>query len=186
MLAFKGRGKAKFVQASGEGVHATLNQLYKKGDKDKVDDQCAEFWYTSAIPFNVIKNPAFVKICDMVARYGVGYKPLSYHDIREKLLKIAVEKTDVMLQEFRDEWKKTDCSIMYDGWTNKKRRSICNFLVNNPKGTVLLYSLDTSNISKIDDKVLMMLDDVVNFVGEENVVQVITDNAANYKASRDC
>ncbi|RZB42743.1 hypothetical protein D0Y65_053358 [Glycine soja] len=156
MLAFKGRGKVKFVQASGgEGVQATLDQLYKKGDKDKVDDQCAEFWYTSAIPFNVIKNPAFAKFCDMVGRYGVGYKPPSYHDIREKLLKRAVAKTDVMLQEFR----------------------------NDPKGTVFLYSLDTSDISKTADKVLKMLDDVVDFVGEENVVQVITDNAANYKAA---
>ncbi|KAL5161820.1 hypothetical protein HKD37_07G019042 [Glycine soja] len=186
MLAFKGRGKSKFVQASGgEGVQATLNQLYKKGDKDKVDDQCAEFWYTSAIPFNVIKNPAFAKFCDMVGRYGVGYKPPSYHDIREKLLKRAVAKTDVMLQEFRDEWKKTGCSIMSDGWTDKKRRSICNFLVNSPKGTVFLYSLDTSDISKTTDKVLKMLDDVVDFVGEENVVQVITDNAANYKAAEE-
>ncbi|KAH1148002.1 hypothetical protein GYH30_042913 [Glycine max] len=183
MLAFKGRGKAKFVQASGgEGVQATLNKLYKKGDKDKVDDQCAEFWYTSAIPFNVIKNPAFAKFCDMVGRYGVGYKPPSYHDIREKLLKRAMAKTDVMLQEFRDEWKKIGCSIMSDGWTDKKRRSICNFLLNRPKGTVFLYLLDTSDISKTADKVLKMLDDVVDFVGEENVVQVITDNAANYKA----
>ena len=82
MLAFKGRAKAKFVKASGEGVQATLNQLYKKGDKDKVNDQCVEFWYTSAIPFNVIKNPAFAKFCDMVGRYGVGYKSPSYHDIR--------------------------------------------------------------------------------------------------------
>ena len=32
MFTFKGRGKAKFVQASGEGVQATLNQLYKKGE----------------------------------------------------------------------------------------------------------------------------------------------------------
>ena len=56
----------------------------------------------------------------MVGRYGVGYKPPSYHDIREKLLKRAVAKTDVMLQEFRDEWKKTGCSIMSDGWTDKK------------------------------------------------------------------
>ncbi|KAH1198308.1 hypothetical protein GmHk_18G051916 [Glycine max] len=184
MLALKGRGKAKVVQASGEGVQATLNQLYKKGDKDKVDDQCAEFWYTSAIPFNVIKNPAFAKFCDMVGRYGIGYKPSSYHDIKEKLLKRAVEKTDVMLQEFRDEWKKTGCSIMSDGWTDKKRRSICNFLVNSPKETIFLYSLDTSDISKIANKVLKMLDDVVDFVGEENVVRVITDNAANYKAAR--
>ncbi|KAH1213767.1 hypothetical protein GmHk_14G041657 [Glycine max] len=186
MLALKGRGKAKFVQASGEGVQATLNQLYKKGDKDKVDDdKYAEFWYTSAILFNVIKNPAFAKFCDMVARYGVGYKPPSYHDIRAKLLKRAVEKTDVMLQEFRDEWKKTGCSIMSDGWIDKKRRSICNFLVNSPKGTVFLYSLDTSDISKMTDKVLKMMDNVVNFVGEKNVVQVITNNAVNYKAARE-
>jgi len=30
-----------------------------------------------------------------------------------------------------------------------------------------------------------MLDDVVEFVGEENVVQVVTDNAANFKAAGD-
>jgi len=84
-----------------------------------------------------------------------------------------------MLQEFRDEWKRTGCTIMFDGWTDKNRRSICNFLVNSPKWIVFLYSLDTSYISKIVDK---LLDDVVNFVGEENVIQVVTDNAANYKA----
>ena len=75
-----------------------------------------------------------------------------------------------MLQEFRDEWKKTECTIMSDGWTDKKRRLICNFLVNNPKGTIFLYSLDTSDISKTTHKVLKMLDVVVTFVGEENVV----------------
>ena len=71
---------------------------------------------------------------------------------------------------------------MSDGWTDKKRRSICNFLVNSPKGTVFMYSLDTSDISKTADKVFKMLDDVVELVGEENVVQVVTDNAANLKA----
>ena len=55
--------------------------------------------------------------------------------------------------------------------------------MNSPKGTIFLYSLDTSSISKITDKVLKMLDDVVNFVGEENVIQVVTNNAANYKAA---
>ena len=115
MLVFNGKGKTKFVQASGEGVQATLNQLYKQGDKDRVDDQCAEFWYTSAIPFNVIQSPAFAKFCDMVARYGVGYKPSSYHDIKEELLKRVVEKTNVMLQQFRDEWKKIGCTICLMG-----------------------------------------------------------------------
>ena len=86
-------------------------------------------------------------------RYGVGYKPSSYHDIREKLLKQVVEKTGVLLQEYKDERKRTSCTIMFDGWTGKKRRLVCNFLVNSPKGIVFLYSLDTSDISKIVEKV---------------------------------
>ncbi|WOL01104.1 hypothetical protein Cni_G09817 [Canna indica] len=118
----------------------------------------------------------------MIGRYGIGYKP-PYHDMREKLLKKTVANIDVTLEEFREEWKRTGCSIMSDGWIDRKRRSICNFLVNSPKGTIFLYSLDTSNISKTTDKVLKMLDDAIKFLGEENVVQVVTDNVANYKAA---
>ncbi|CAN1164049.1 hypothetical protein LINPERPRIM_LOCUS32963, partial [Linum perenne] len=75
------------------------------------------------------------------------------------------------------------CIIMSDGWTDRKRRSICNFLVNSPKGTVFIESLDTSHYSKNTQKVFKMLDDVVEKVGEENVIQVITDNASAYKAA---
>ncbi|XP_047166554.1 uncharacterized protein LOC124835629 [Vigna umbellata] len=177
------KGKEKVATTSKGGVQATINQMMKKGYKEEVDAQVAEFFYTSAIPFNVIRNPAFAKMCEMIGKYGVGYKPPSYHDIREKLLKQAVKKTDANLEEYKEEWKKTGCTIMSDGWTDRKRRSICNFLVNSPRGTVFLYSLDTSDISKTADKVFKMLDDVVEFVGEENVVQVVTDNAANFKAA---
>ena len=58
----------------------------------------------------------------MIGKYEPGYKPTSYHDVREKLLKQVVKKIDDDMQEFRDEWKRTDCSIMPDGWTNKKRK----------------------------------------------------------------
>ena len=88
-----------------------------------------------------------------------------------------------LLSEFKEEWKRTGCTIMSDGWTDKKKRSICNFLVNSPKGTVFLASVDTSDISKTADKVFEMLDDIVEQVGEVNVVQIVTDNAANYKAA---
>ncbi|WOL07640.1 hypothetical protein Cni_G16385 [Canna indica] len=74
---------------------------------------------------------------------------------------------------------------MSNGWIDRKRRSICNFLVNSPKGTIFLYSLDTFDISKTTNKVLKMLDNAIKFVGEENVVRVVTDNAAKYKATRE-
>jgi len=46
-----------------------------------------------------------------------------------------------------------------------------------------LLSVDTSNMSKTADKVFEMLDAIVERIGEENIVQVITDNAVNYKAA---
>jgi len=66
-----------FKSKSSDGVQVTLNQLYKICDKEKVN--VVEFFYTSVIPFNVIRILAFAKR-DMIERYGVGYKP-SYHDI---------------------------------------------------------------------------------------------------------
>jgi len=59
---------------------------------------------------------------------------------------------------------------MTDGWTNKKRRTILNFLVNSSKGTTFLKSIDASDISKTADKIFKMMDDVVKEVGEDNVM----------------
>ena len=75
----------------------------------------------------------------MVAKHGPGFKPPSYHDIREKYLKQEVDQTMTLLEEYKLEWKKTSCLIMSNGWINKKRRCICNFLVNNPKGTIVCH-----------------------------------------------
>lgn len=72
---------------------------------------------------------------------------------------------------------------MSDGWTDKRRRTILNFLVNNTKGTVFLKLIDASHISKTTDKIFEMVDQIVEEVGEENVVQIVTDNATNYKAT---
>nr|GEY85322.1 hypothetical protein [Tanacetum cinerariifolium] len=44
-------------------------------------------------------------------------------------------------------------------------------------------SIDTFEISKTKEKVFAMLDDFVEKIGEEHIVQVMTDNAANYKAA---
>jgi len=49
---------------------------------------------------------------------------------------------------------------MINGWINKKRRTIINLLVNSPKGTMFMKSIDAPTISKIAEKVFEMLDNV--------------------------
>ncbi|KAL4371964.1 uncharacterized protein [Arachis hypogaea] len=43
-----------------------------------------------------------------------------------------------------------------------------------------LKSIDTSDYVKTDEKLFELLDDVVEKIGEHNVVQVVTDNGSNY------
>lgn len=71
---------------------------------------------------------------------------------------------------------------MSDGWTDGKGRTLLNFLVHCPKGTMFMKSVDAS--AHIKDATLLcgLLDAFIREVGPQHVVQVITDNAANYVA----
>lgn len=107
----------------------------------------------------------------MVGEYGRGLNPPSFDEIRVPLLKKEVDYTRSLLEAYKKEWKKTGCTLMSDGWSDRKNRSICNFLVNSPKGTIFLASFDTSDIIKTKEHVFAMLDELVAKIGEENVVR---------------
>ncbi|KAI5440037.1 hypothetical protein KIW84_025408 [Lathyrus oleraceus] len=51
------------------------------------------------------------------------------------------------------------------------------------EGTVFLNYVDASNICKTAEKIFEMIDAVVEEVGEDNGVQVVTNNATNYKVA---
>ncbi|CAN1185292.1 hypothetical protein LINPERHAP2_LOCUS37467 [Linum perenne] len=164
-------------------TQTTMSTLLKKDLRRDAAKSIARWFYLTGTAFNAAREPKYYTMFELAARHGPGFKPPSYHEIRETLLKEELEEVESKLSIFRNEWTKVGCSIMSDGWTDRKRRSICNFLVNSPKGTVFIESLDTSHYSKNTQKVFEMLDDVVEKVGEENVIQVITDNASAYKAA---
>ncbi|KAL9670141.1 hypothetical protein QQ045_007692 [Rhodiola kirilowii] len=98
----KHTGKGKFATST---IQSTINQIVKKPLKEEADDLVALFFYTSAIPFNCIKNPAFAKMCYAIGRYGIGYKPPTYHDIRNKLLKGQYFKLIKLLKILRKRGK---------------------------------------------------------------------------------
>lgn len=72
---------------------------------------------------------------------------------------------------------------MCDWWTDGRRRTLINFLVNCPKGTIFLKSIDGSAHAKTATLCHRMMLDVIEEVGRENVIQIITDNASNFKAA---
>ena len=69
---------------------------------------------------------------------------------------------------------------MCDGWTGPTRLSILNFMVYSKGNTIFLKSVDSSGEKKEHEYIYKLLKGVIREVGERNVVQVVTDNAANY------
>ncbi|XP_015945424.1 uncharacterized protein LOC107470540 [Arachis duranensis] len=119
---------------------------------------------------------------DAIANIGAGYKGTNYGRVRGYLLSKLVEDVKKMIEDYHEIWKQTGCTIMVDGWIDRCRHTLINFLVYSPKGTAFLKSVDASHVLKIADALFKLLRDVVLFVGPENVVHVVTNNVSNYVA----
>ncbi|RVW17907.1 hypothetical protein CK203_093586 [Vitis vinifera] len=136
--------------------------------------------YEAAIPFNAVTYPSFQPMIEAIGQYGVGMKGPTFHEVRVTNLKKELALTKDLMKDHMMEWGKNGCSIMSDGWTDRKERTLVNFLVNCSKRTMFMQSIDASSMIKMGEKTFELLDKWVEQVDEENVIQVITDNHSSY------
>eukprot|EP00253_Pinus_taeda_P033005 PITA_33005 len=132
------------------------------------------------ISFNAARSPYYQDMWDAAFAVGKGFRGPTMHDLRGRLLQEEIASIGEHLNEYKESWTKTGCSIMLDGWIDGKNRTIINFLVFYPQRTMFLRSVDASDKVRDANLLFELLDDIVTSVGVHNVVQVITDNASNY------
>ncbi|XP_074337736.1 uncharacterized protein LOC141674935 [Apium graveolens] len=144
----------------------------------------ANFFYECGIPFNAANSRSYEVMVESIGQYGPGLKPPTYHELRVPLLKKAKEETEKLKENHEKSWKRYDCTLMTDGWTDRRGRSLFNFLANSPEGTFFLGSVNASSESPDAQMLANLLESKIKEIGEKNVVQVVTDNGANYKLAR--
>ncbi|KAJ4979567.1 hypothetical protein NE237_010347 [Protea cynaroides] len=163
-------------------TQTNLQNWFRSVEQKKIVDQHIANWiYKCGIPFNIVKDRDFQIMLESVAQYGSGYEPPSYHELRGPLLKSVKEEVVEMKKKYEMYWKQYGCTLICDGWTDKRGRHLINFLVNCTEGTYFMESIDASLYIKDANLLFQLLDKKIEEIGEENVVQVITDNTANYK-----
>ena len=72
---------------------------------------------------------------------------------------------------------------MCDGWSSRTRKPIINFMIYCDRSMIYHSSVYTTNIPMIVDYIFSLMDRVVEEVGEENIVQVVTDNETSFKVA---
>lgn len=143
----------------------------------------AKWMYDAGIPFNAVNYPSFDVYVEAQGQYGPGMKPPSYHEVRVPLLKEEVEDAKQLMKAHEAEWVNYGCSLMCDGWEDRKHRTLVNFSVNTPRGSFFLESIDASAVAKTGDMLFEVICKYVEMIGPKNVVQVVTDSASNNKAA---
>ncbi|XP_058214114.1 uncharacterized protein LOC131325717 isoform X2 [Rhododendron vialii] len=122
---------------------------------------------------------------EAIGQYSPGLTPPTYHQVRVPLLKKEVEHVNKLMEEHKKDQEQYGCTLMSDGWTDKRNRTLMNLLVNSPRGTMFLKSMDASRFVKHAEMIYELLHGWVEHIGEENVVQIVTDSAAaNVAAGR--
>ena len=158
---------------------STINEACKKELREKACRDIARWMYDAAIRFNAVNYPSFDVMIESIGQYGVGLKPPSFHEVGVPLLKKEIGDVTKLMKTYEEEWAKYGCSLMADGWTDKKQRTLINFLVNSPKGTFFIQSVDASSYAKTGKKMFELLDRFVERIWEANVIQVVTNNASS-------
>ncbi|XP_059076669.1 uncharacterized protein LOC131875947 [Cryptomeria japonica] len=177
----KSRMDSYFEPRTTPGAQPSLESMaWNKEVHNKAKAAIGRFWFYCNIPFFAARSPYWQSMVDAIAICGAGFKALSDSEISGPILIESVVDVKATLEEHREIWKKKGCTIMTYGWTDRRNRTLLNFLVSSAGGTMFIKSIDASAHSKNATYLCEVIEEVIYEVGEENVVQVVTDNAANY------
>ncbi|XP_012836638.1 PREDICTED: uncharacterized protein LOC105957253 [Erythranthe guttata] len=137
----------------------------------KTKEDIARFFFENGLDFNSVSSPSFH---NMMGPRKCHIPTLE--ELKGPLFQDALKEVTKYIDEARNSWAHTGCTILLDEWKGETGRDFVNVLVDSPRGTIYLSTYDISDyIGKID-KMKMLFDKVLSEVGVENVVQVITSS----------
>ncbi|KAK8997916.1 hypothetical protein V6N11_012452 [Hibiscus sabdariffa] len=109
---------------------------------------------------------------------GKGVKLPTPYEVSDVCLASEYEQVREWVNGLKTQWKELGATLMCDGWTKSlNQMHIISFLVYCSKGTVFFFEV-SSICSRDADFYYNLLDKVIEEIGEEYIIQVVTDNEA--------
>ncbi|KAE8725643.1 hypothetical protein F3Y22_tig00008276pilonHSYRG00006 [Hibiscus syriacus] len=157
-----------------------LKTLHKK-----MGEAVSKFIIYDRLPFRLASSPWLYNLIQVSMEVGKGVKLPTPYEISDVYLTLEYEQVREWVNELKTHWKQLGATLMCDGWTNSlNQMHIINFIVYCSKGTAFWKSVDISSVRSRDVEFYYnLLDKVVEEIGEEYIIQIVTDNEAAMKAA---
>ncbi|KAK1439547.1 hypothetical protein QVD17_05367 [Tagetes erecta] len=178
VLSKKPKSESQMLVASNHN-----NNKIPGRKEDEVMSAISKFFYYAGVPTHAADSPYFHKMLEMVSQFGAPVPPPSSVMLSTRFLQDEILTTKAYLAEYKASWAVTGCSILADTWKDAHNRTLINILVSCPRGLHFVSSVDATEFVEDAPTLFKLLDKVVDETGEENVVQVITQNTPSYEAA---
>ncbi|WVZ53074.1 hypothetical protein U9M48_004061 [Paspalum notatum var. saurae] len=159
-------------------VQAKLTTQKREERRDRVCEYICQFFYEASIPHNTVTLPNFSHMVEAIGQFGRALRVTSPFEMSGPFLKKRKQKVLDGFKNHEEYWQLTGCTVMTDAWTDKKGRGVMNLVVHSAHGVCFLDSVDCSGVRKDGKYIFELVDKCIQDIGEENVVQVVTDNAS--------
>ncbi|KAG2279757.1 hypothetical protein Bca52824_050977 [Brassica carinata] len=163
---------------------AAIVRFFGVAARDQLDQEIARMFYSGGLPFNLARNPHYHRSYRFAAENKIdGYVPPGYNKLRTTLLQKERDNVERLLVPFKSTWKERWVTIVSDGWSDPTRKPLVNFIATSGSGPIFLKAVNC--FGEVKDRFFIsgLMKEVINEVGHQNIVQIITDNAANCKAA---
>ncbi|KAJ6810180.1 uncharacterized protein M6B38_158170 [Iris pallida] len=167
-----------------DGSNGSESAAFSREAQDQLDVFIARMFYSAGLPFQLAKNPFFVRSLEFAANNMIpGYLPPGYDQLSTSLLESEKSRIEDLSEPVRAMWKKKGVSIVADGWSDPKRKPVINVIAVSDGEPMFLNAVDTEGEAKDESYIADVLIKAIQEVGNRNVVQVVTDLTPKCRAA---
>ncbi|XP_024007919.1 uncharacterized protein LOC112083929 [Eutrema salsugineum] len=154
--------------------------------RDQLDQKVRRIFFTGGLAFNLARNPHYHRAFQFAAANKIdGYVSPVYSKLQTTLLEKERNHVEKLLNPLKSTWKERGVTIVSDGWSDPLKKPLINFMATSENGTVFIKPVNCFGEVKDRLFILGLMEEVINEVGKQNIVQIVTDKAANCKAARE-
>ncbi|GKA51407.1 putative hAT dimerization domain, ribonuclease H-like domain protein [Tanacetum coccineum] len=158
-----------------------LVRAFDVDTRTQLDQEIARMFFTGGLPFNLARNPYYLRAFTFAANQNLGgYVPPGYNKLRTTLLQQEKANVERLLKPIKETWREKGVTIVTDGWSDPHRRPIINFMATSENGPMFIKAINC-----MGEFIANLMKEVIDEIRHQNVVQIITDNAANCKGARE-
>lgn len=165
----------KLVASARKGQLDLYADRVSADQHNEFDTVLARAIYASGAPLSMTENVYWQAA---MKKIRPAYSLPSRYKLSNTLLSAEYDRVRLAVDE--ELAAAPSLALMCDGWTNIRNESIINFVITTPK-PVFYKSLATGSTSHTGEFMATTMLGVINEIGSDKFIGIVTDNAANMK-----